>query len=59
MKVSKWDFEKYPIETGDVIYINKSKKKSQKIFKDGKFIENEDVKEYWIEDYDIKNSEFL
>lgn len=59
MKVSKWDFEKYPIETGDVIYINKSKKKSQKIFKDGKFIENEDVKEYWIEEYTIANSEFL
>lgn len=59
MKVSKWAFEKYPIETGDVIYINKSKKRSQKIFKDGKFIENEDVKEYWIEEYTIANSEFL
>jgi DNA polymerase-3 subunit alpha len=59
MKVSKWDFEKYPIETGDVIYINKSKKKSQKIFKDGKFIENEDVKEYWVEEYTIANNEFL
>lgn len=59
MKVSKWDFEKHPIETGDIIYINKSKKKSQKIFENGKFIENENVKEYWIEEYTIANSEFL
>lgn len=59
MKINKRIFENKPLEKGDIIYINVCKAKPQKRFEDGKFIDIPDSKEWWIEDYDIKNSEFL
>lgn len=58
MKINKRIFENKPLEKGDIIYINVCKAKPQKRFEDGKFIDILDSKEWWIEDYDIKNSEF-
>lgn len=59
MKINKRIFKNKPLEKGDIIYINVCKAKPQKRFEDGKFIDIPDSKEWWIEDYDIKNSEFL
>ncbi len=58
MKIPKKVFNSNPIQKDDIIYINKCVAKPQKRFENGKFIDVEDTKEWWIEDYTIKTQEF-
>ena len=53
MKVSKKTFNKQPVSKDDIIYINICKSKPKKKFENGKFIDIEGTKEWWIEDYKI------
>ena len=58
MKIAKKVFDNKPVSKDDIIYINKVKAKPQKKFIDGKFVDVEGTKEWWIEEYDIRTNEF-
>ena len=53
MKISKKTFSRQPISKDDIIYINICKSKPKKKYENGKFIDIEGTKEWWIEDYKI------
>lgn len=58
MKINRKVFNKNPIETNDIIYIKKCTPKTQKRFENGKFIDIEGTKEWWIDDYIKCNEKF-
>jgi hypothetical protein len=58
MKIPKRTFNAHPVEKDDIIYITKIKSKPKKMYEDGKFIDIEGTKEWWVEDYQIKTNEF-
>jgi hypothetical protein len=55
MKISKKTFNNKPIEKDDIIYIHKCTAKPKKKFEDGKFIDIEGTKEWWIDEYEKRN----
>ncbi len=57
-KIYKKTFENNPLKKGDIIYIKHWEAKPKKKYENGKFIDVEGTKEWWITAYEKKNSEF-
>ena len=53
MKIPTKTFKSNPVNKDNIIYIKHWKSKPQKKYDNGKFIEIEGTKEWWIEDYEI------
>ncbi|MFA5559254.1 MAG: DNA polymerase III subunit alpha [Methanofastidiosum sp.] len=58
MKIQKPTFSNKPLKRSDIIYINDCKSKPQVRYDNGKFINIEGTKEWWITSYEKKNEEF-
>jgi DNA polymerase-3 subunit alpha len=60
MKIPTRTFNNKLLSIGDIIYITEINEKPKKIFiSQGNFKNSETEKEWWIDNYDIKNSEFV
>lgn len=58
MKIAKKTYNNIPVQTGDIIFIEKCTPKPQKKFENGKFIDVEGTKEWWVDKYYKANEKF-
>jgi len=58
MKIQRKLFNYKPFKKDDILYIKICKAKPKKRYENGQYSDIEGTQEWWIEDYDIKTSEF-